>query len=235
MNVHLLCIPQSNLQYSHFLPLDQNTISNSCLFVLSTVNMKICFNCYFLQVPDLFFYFIYSFISLNDLATTVHEYTAFLGCHHYTDDPNINEPSGIPCAVWFMVQCITSISAFISLNSPHAENCLSTFYSCPCTQEQLERSYQVFLYICIIVNIPHSVALKFKFLTTNSEQRGALYSTDKCRQRENGYHLHRSEVTSRKAARHCWSTKYSYEPKSHPPISVARHVHAAGICAYRLF
>lgn len=49
-------------------------------------------------------------------------------------------------------------------------NCLNTFYPCPCAQEQLGRSYQEFLSICIIVNIPYSVSLKFKYLTTNTKQ-----------------------------------------------------------------
>lgn len=107
---------------------------------------------------------------------------------HYKDDPNINEPSCIPRSVRFTARSNISIRAFYSPLFRARRNCLNTFSVCPCTEEQLEWSYQVFFYICIIVNIPYSVALKFKFLPTNRERREgcAIPSADKCRQRESG-------------------------------------------------
>lgn len=119
---------------------------------------------------------------------------------------------------------------------PTCWNCLNTFYACPRTQEQLERSYQVFFYICIIVDIPHSVALKFKFLTTNSEQKGALCSekTNAGRRKRDTICIvvkwHRGRLQGIVGPQSIISL---CESKSRPPVCVALHVWDAG--AVRLF
>lgn len=53
-----------------------------------------------------------------------------------------------------------------------------------------------------------------------------MLSIDKCRQRTNGYNLHSSEVTSRKAEGIVGPQNVIslYKPKSRPPVSVALHV-----------
>lgn len=123
---------------------------------------------------------------------------------------------------------------FYSPLVPTCWNCLNTFCACPCTQEQLERSYQVFLYICIIVNIPHSIALKFKFLPTNSKCRGVLLSIEKSRQRENGFHLHSSEVTSMKTARQ--STRYYFTIRAQVlSINLSSFAHIRGIDVFSIW